>query len=237
MRTAMISMMVLLVALVSVGCGDSLMADHEEFRNIEPGEADTVRGEIDLGVGQLWLVGGGSSLLDARFLYSEDSMRPELSYDVSGSVGNLNLSQPRVNSLRGFTNVTYQWDLRLGSDITFESVDVEMGVGTADLYFGGVDVETLDVHLGVGDMKVDLTGPRARDLKASVEGGVGRCVLTVPEDVGVRVEVERGVSHLEVEGLRRGDGFYFNDAYGETDVEMRISVSLGVGQIVVRSGR
>lgn len=233
----MISITVLVVALVLVGCGDSLMADHEEFRTVESDEAEQVRAEVDLGVGQLWLVGGGTSLLDARFLYSENSMRPRLSYDVAGDVGNLSLSQPRAESFRGFTNVTYQWDLRLGSEIAFESIDVEMGVGTGDLHFGDVDVDNLDVHLGVGDMQVDLTGPRSRDLEAFIEGGVGRCVLTVPEDVGARVEIERGVTHLEVEGLRRGDGFYFNDAYGETDVEIRISVSLGVGQLVVRSGR
>ncbi len=236
MRTVLIPITMLLVAFVLVGCGDSFAADHEEFRSVELDEADRVRTEIDLGVGQIWLVGGGRSLLDARFLYNEESMRPKMIYDVVADVGNLNISQPRAESLRGFTNVTYRWDLRLGSEVFFESIDLDVGVGTADLYFGGVDADTLDLHLGVGDMQVDLTGPRSRDLRAHIEGGVGRCVIIVPDDVGVRLEAQRGVTHLEVDGLRRGDGFYFNDAYGETDVEMRISVNLGVGQIVIRSG-
>jgi hypothetical protein len=47
----------------------------------------------------------------------------------------------------------------------------------------------------------------------------------------VRVEVEGGLSNVDVSGLRRSDDAYVNDAYGEADIELDISITAGIGQI------
>jgi hypothetical protein len=78
---------------------------------------------------------------------------------------------------------------------------------------------------------LDLTGDWARSAEVTVRAGAGALTLHLPQDVGVEVETRGGLTNVEAYGLRQMGGTYTNDAFGETESELRISVTTGLGNV------
>jgi hypothetical protein len=49
--------------------------------------------------------------------------------------------------------------------------------------------------------------------------------------VGVRVDIDGGLGKVDAAGLARDGDVYTNNAYGESDVTLRIEIEGGVGRI------
>lgn len=221
-----------------------------ERRTVELGDATTARVKVELGVGKLTLAGGASALLDAEFRYTNPAWRPEVAYTIHEGRGELTVRQPRDRrDLWDGEDERYEWDLRLNRDVPLE-LRVNLGVGASELHLGGLALTALDVALGVGDATIDLSGDWRRDLTVTINGGVGQTRVTLPHAVGARVEAKGGVGAVKVTGLREaGEGrarggfpfrlpfpynrVYLNDAYGQSDVTLRVEVNSGVGAIAL----
>ena len=80
-------------------------------------------------------------------------------------------------------------------------------------------------------MSVDLTGAWRRSADLTIRAGAGTLRLTLPADVGVKVETRGGLTNVEAYGLRQMGGTYTNDAYGESDLELTVSILTGVGNV------
>ena len=96
---------------------------------------------------------------------------------------------------------------------------------------GHAGLEQMRVQGGVGDITLDFTGAWPRSAEVQVTAGVGMVTLRLPDDVGVRVETQGGLSNVEVSGLHQEDGAYVNDAFGETETEVHIQVTTGIGSL------
>jgi hypothetical protein len=202
------------------------------------------------------VAGGADDLLDAGFTYNVADYKPEVAY---GS-GVLVVRQPGVEgraSLWDLDDYRYEWDLRLNDDVPIE-MTIDLGVGFAELELGTLSLTRLDVNAGAGDVTVDLagassltrldidvgagnvvvdlTGDRKVDLDADINGGAGRAALRLPPDVGVRVDVEGGLSKVNASGLQKEGDAYVNDAYGKSEVTLRIDVKAGLGAIDLELG-
>ena len=148
-----------------------------------------------------------------------------------------------------------QGDLDL-TDLQIEKLDIDLGagefsvqfnapnraemsrftldVGAADLEIAGVgnaSPEEMIVQGGAGKIALDLTGDWVNSADIEVSSGVGQLDLRLPDDVGVRVEVTGGLSNVETSGLSRSGDAYVNDAYGEAEIELDITITTGVGQV------
>jgi len=99
------------------------------------------------------------------------------------------------------------------------------------LGLGNASPETIRLQGGVGDIAMDLTGSWARSAEVTVRAGAGALRLTLPSDVGVEVETRGGLTNVEAYGLRQMGGTYTNDAFGETDVELHVSITSGIGNV------
>ena len=55
--------------------------------------------------------------------------------------------------------------------------------------------------------------------------------LRLPNNVDVRLRVNTGVGNVDTSGLTKEGDIYTNDAYGDSDVTLRIDIDGGVGQI------
>jgi len=99
------------------------------------------------------------------------------------------------------------------------------------LGIGHAGPEQMTVQGGVGSITLDFTGtwPNSADVK--VVAGIGSLTLRLPDNVGVQVETEGGLTNVEVSGLRRTGDAYVNDAFGETETELRIQVTTGIGSV------
>lgn len=194
--------------------------------------AESVRVTLEMGVGELKVVGGADRLLEGEFTYNVPEWRPRVEYSVNGSRGDLLVKQPsetqRSSSApSGFRN---QWDLRLNGSVPME-LAVKSGVGSSRLGLSGLDLSKLDVEVGVGEVVVDLAGDWKRDVDVRIKGGIGSTVVRVPRRVGVRVDAKGGLGSISASGLRKVGTAYVNDAYGKTVVTVRVSAESGIGEI------
>jgi hypothetical protein len=201
--------------------------------SVELGDADSVMLEIQMGAGTMDLRGGADSLLDAEFSYNIEELRPLVSYSVSDRQGRLVVQHPDVDDVTVLLNATnYQthWKLRLGSDAPLD-MTVTLGVGEAMLDLSGLQLTGLEVEAGVSESTIDLSGEWRQGFPVSVEGGVGATTLLLPATTGVRVQAEKGIGEVKTIGLQQQGEFYVNEAYGQGDVNLEISVEAGIGEI------
>jgi hypothetical protein len=249
---------VLLVASGCIGQGRRLRIGplQTESRSVERGGAESVRVEIDMGAGELAVTGGAAGLLEADFAYNVADFKPEVDYDD----GLLFVRQPEVEGRASIWDVDdyrYEWELRFNDDVPIE-MNVNLGAGRTDLDLGsltltrlGVDagagevsldlsgassLTELNVDMGAGKLALDLAGDWQADLVGKIEGGLGEATLRLPRGVGVRVEVEGGLGAVNTSGLTKDGSAYVNDAYGQSDVTLRIDIEAGVGAIDLELG-
>ncbi|MGD8996583.1 MAG: toast rack family protein [Anaerolineae bacterium] len=142
------------------------------------------------------------------------------------------------------------------TDLMISSLDVDIGAGDFALRFdkpnavamdhltldtgaskievvgvGNANLQTMRLQGGVGDVSLDLTGGWSRSAEITVRAGAGALTLRLPKNVGVEVETRGGLTNVEAYGLRQMGSTYTNDAFGETEIELRVSVTTGVGNV------
>jgi len=222
---------VLFAALLLAGCSSEARvgALRNESQSVELGNAETVRVEIDYGAGDLQVAGGAEKLLEADFTYNVARLKPEVEY----ADGTLVVRQPETRGipvLPGITGFRNEWDLRFNDEAPME-LQMNMGAGTSDLQLTGLSLIKLDISLGAGISTIDLSGDWERDLDVAIDSGAADITVRLPGEVGVRVEVEAGPTAIEALGLRREGNIYTNDAYGLSEVTLRVNVEAGIGRI------
>jgi hypothetical protein len=222
------------------------------------GDAGSVEVNVEMAAGELDVAGGASDLLEADFTYNVNELKPEVEYRND----RLNVLTPDVEytGVGNFWDVDeyrYEWALHLNDDVPME-LNITMGAGRSDLRLGGLSLTSLDVEAGAGDVnldlsgassltrlnvdagvgmiEVDLSGEWGRDLDANIQTGVGEMTVILPDGVGVRVDVEGGIGDIDARGLTKDDQQYVNDAYGESEVTLRVEIRAGIGKINLEVG-
>lgn len=210
------------------GCGhfNSEPSRTETF-SVALDHSESVTAELRMGAGELRVRGGSAKLVDGEFTFNETGRKPEVDYDTSGAVGRLRIEEPAV---RSFNHGDYRWDLRLNDDKPIE-LQVNFGAGEGQLEIGSLNLRRVDVQMGAGELRLDLRGTPERDYNVSVRGGVGEAIIYLPRDVGIVAEVKGGIGDIDAGGLKKRDGRYVNNAYGESSVTLRLDVRGGVGSI------
>ena len=222
-----------------------------ESHQINLSDAESVRTEINMGVGNLKINGGADELLESNFSYDVASWKPVVEYTVNDGLGQLIIQQPKNRGTpRG--NFSNEWDLRLNNNVPMD-MKINLGVGEADIELSNLNltslyieigvgevtldlsdsrsITNLDIEMGIGDALIDLTGIREKDLNATIEGGIGELTLRLPNDVGVRGDAEKGIGDIKANNLNVDGNTYCNDIYGKTNVTLRFNIEIGVGDI------
>lgn len=204
-----------------------------DSKTVEMGAAQSVRVSLSMKAGELRVAGGSPQLMDANFTYNVPDWKPEVKYEVSGGVGNLEVEQSGSGSATG--NTKNDWDVHLSDKPPME-MTVNMGAGRATLTLSGLALSRLELNMGAGETTVDLTGNWKKDLSAQIHGGVGKATVRLPRDVGVHVVAQGGLGAINANGFQKQGDAYVNDQYGKSPVTLRIEVEGGVGEINLELG-
>lgn len=208
---------------------DPVYAMQHSDRTVDRDDAKTVNARIKLSAGDLDISGGSSHLLEADFDYRGSFAAPRVDYSLSGSTGNLDITQD--NSQRHFsTSSDNHWTLHLANNVPLE-LHIDMGAGRGNVRLREMQITDLSLNLGAGQVDLDLTGDRKQDLTADIEGGVGEADIRLPKKVGVVVNAHGGLGTIDTSGLRQDGDEYVNDAYGKSPVTIRLRVRGGIGRI------
>lgn len=253
-------LVVVAVLVVSLGCSFTVNLPEtvevgdlqHESQTVELGKADTARVTINMGAGELTIRGGADNLMEADFTYNVADWQPKVEYTIVSDQGRLEVRQPDIRRLNWSDQVRNEWDLRFNDAVPLEMV-INLGAGESDLELGDLNLTELDVNGGAGETRVDLSGNQSltrldfkmgvgsttfdlrgdwqQDLDVDIKGGVGQTTLRLPAEIGVRVEVTSGLGDVSAVGLHRDGDAYVNDAYGESDTTLSITIQAGVGEI------
>ena len=97
MGRTIILFIVAVVATVFVGgCGEQRVEVgelHTESRSVEPENAEFVRANLRRDLGELNLMGGADSLIEAVFAHNVAAWQPQVNYEVVGDTGELSVEQ------------------------------------------------------------------------------------------------------------------------------------------------
>ena len=226
---AAIALLVLAIVLAfAIVRGRSSGRYLHDGRSIDIGGATSVRAHIEMPAGNLAISSGGLSLLDAQFDYASADGDPQIDYNVSGTQGEMKITQTQPPVHFGDSNNS--WRLDFANSVPLD-LSLEMGAGQGDLDLGALDLTKLKIELGAGQLNLNLRGARTNDLDATIEGGVGQATVRLPSDVGVRVHVDGGLGSVSAHGLTREGDDYVNDALGKSPATIRLTVDGGVGSI------
>jgi hypothetical protein len=168
----------------------------------------------------------------------EFSPQIPLDMDIKAGAGegDLDLTGLRLEQLNvdmGAGDFAVQFDEP--SETKMNRLTLNAGAGRVDVdSIGNASPEEVVVQGGAGDITLDLTGDWSRSAEIEVTAGIGSLALRLPADVGVRVSVEGGLSSVTASGLRKSGGDYENDAYGESEIELDIRVTTGIGDVNLR---
>lgn len=204
---------------------------------IETGSATEIEATLDLGAGELDVVGGDPDAFEGNFEFSQPAWRPEVEYEVADGTGELRVKTPDDLGFDFSLNrkSRYAWDLRLPTGLPLY-LDVNIGAGQADLDLRGCDLWDLNVDLGAGDTSIDLSGEWAHDMTASINAGAGKLTLKVPADVGVRLVGYRdGIGTYSADGFAQDGDALVNDAWETSEVRLDIELRRGIGEVVVKT--
>lgn len=254
-RVVIFSLPILIVVLLlATACAGGVRVGDLQTKSqtVELGDADSVNVQIQMGAGELAVSGGASELLEASFTYNVKELNPRATYEGGRLEVRDSDVKEGIRSLLDLGEYRNEWDLKLNEDVPME-MNVDLGAGRSNLALGALTLTRLDIRGGAGDVdldlsssqslgrldfdmgaggvNIDLTGEWGKDLDARLTGGLGGITLRLPSNVGVKVDVETGVGSVDASGLTKDGNSYTNDAYGVSDVTLRIAVEGGVGRI------
>jgi len=202
-----------------------------ETRTVELLGATAVEVDLDLGVGKFTVAGGSGPLMTGEFTYNVPEWKPEIEYAVEGGVGRLKVAQPSTKkSVRG--NTKNEWTIAFTNDVPI-ALNIDMGVGNADMELGDLALSRLNVDQGVGNTVIDLSGNWETDLAVLIDGGVGNTKLILPDSVGIRLVSDTGIGKTTVTGLKKEGGVYTNGVYGEAAANFDVKINAGVGNVTI----
>lgn len=152
------------------------------------------------------------------------------SFDVVGGVATFTLASEGGNTRLPGSN-RGRWDLTLSGRVPID-LDVDTGVGQADLDLSETQLSRLAISTGVGALTVTL--PPVGGYDAAIDTGVGAATIRIPEGVAVRLVVSRGLGAISVPGeFSRSEDVYTSVGYAGSANRVDIRIDNGVGAVDV----
>ena len=200
-----------------------------DSRTIDLDKSESLRVDLNMGVGNLRVDSGTNKLMRADFSYNVPSWKPYVRYNASPTHSTLSIEQPSHHQAR-LGNTKYSWDVRLNRDVPLD-VRVRFGAGDANLNLGNLPLRSVDVDMGVGKLNLDLRGNPKKNYEVRIRGGVGEATVRIPDDVGVDAQAEGGLGSVTAPGMRREGNRYRNSAWDRAKVRIHLDIQGGVGSI------
>lgn len=224
-------------------------------KSFKPEGANAVEAQINISAGVLKVKADTDQLMDAKFTYTQEKFKPEISYNVQAGKGMLVVKQQKEDNLNMKDEDRNEWNIRLNNSIPMDlnltigagqglvdlskmklsKVKIEGGAGEFKINLAHTSVPKLKISAGVGALSLDLTGKWTNDLDADINGGIGDITLKLPKKTGVRVSIN-GLGSVEGSGFKKQGKYYVNEAYEKEGNKLEIDINGGLGSVKLELG-
>lgn len=220
--------------LLLSGCNNMIFANSASDNEVvvEKDSAKELEVVLNFGAGKMDVADGADEWVNGNAIYEPEKMKPEVSYDLDGKIGKVEISQPDYFKIGKMKN---EWDLKLNEDVPLDLV-VNAGASDTNLDLKGLQLSNLEVNAGVGEITVDLGGDWKESFDGRISSGVGQMTVILPKDIGVRVSVDKGIGSASFEDLiSKGNGTYVNEAYEDAKIKIDLDADIGVGEVTFKT--
>lgn len=220
--------------LLLTGCNNTIFASDKSDDEIvvEKDKARELEVVLNFGAGKMEVAGGADEWVSGNAIYEPVEMKPEVSYDLDGKVGKVEIAQPDKFKIGKIKN---EWDLKINEGVPVDLV-VNAGASETDLDLKGIELSNLEVNAGVGEITVDLGGDWKESFDARISSGVGKMTVILPKDTGVKIHSDKGLGSASFENLiSKGNGVYVNEAYEDAKVQIDLDADIGVGEVTFKT--
>jgi hypothetical protein len=207
-----------------------------EKQEIELGNAEHVQANIRFGGGDLDIQAleredveeqeTSIPLLQAKFVYNIDGLKPVIDYDVQGKQGKLEIRHDpdalRLDRLT--TELRNEWELALSDHVPLR-LEMDVGASSGQFKLGGLPIEQLNLTTGAADLRVSFDKPNPERLKSMhVLSGAAKLDL-----------IELGNANLDELTFDGGLGTYTFDLSGawQRSADVRIQAGASKVQLLV----
>jgi hypothetical protein len=124
------------------------------------------------------------------------------------------------------------WELGLAPEVPLE-LDIDFGVGWADIDLTDLTVDDLEVSMGIGRTTVTL--PDEGRFQAKIDSSIGETVVVIPAGMAARIRVGTGLAVSDLpDGYQRRDDVYTSPDYASADDRVDLEVDQAIGMITIR---
>ena len=189
--------------------------------------------QIDTGVGEVYLtaLAAGDDLIQGSIPQGAGfDIRQEFS--ASGDMAEYHLWQTGTTAwIFPAPRNHIRWDLQLNPEAV-HNLQINLGLGQADLDFKDFSIENLQVETAVGNTHLIL--PANGDCQVQVEGAIGKLTVVVPQAIGVQLQASSGLGTTNVpdDYIREGSG-YRSPNYDQAEHRINLTISNAIGLIEI----
>jgi len=154
--------------------------------------------------------------------------------EIEFELGDLRLRNFALKNWAGDVTIDFQQPNRT----ELESFAVNVKIGETKIErLGNANFKEADINSGIGELKVDFTGEKYTNSIAHIDLDIGESTIIVPEAIGVKMKVSKFLFLSEVDYpdyfVRRGS-YYYSDNYEQTNKNLDLAISSGIGELKVR---
>ncbi len=165
-----------------------------------------------------------------------DQVPMSLGLDLGAARGRFDLGGLRLTDVRIRTSaadVEVEW-----SEPNPEALEVlKLDAGAASLKMrrlGNAHFNRMDFTGGAGNFDLDFSGDWQESAQVNIDAGLSNLRLVVPPDIGVRVNTgDKPLTNIDANDFHQRGDDWVNDSYGESDVELVISIDIGLGNLTL----
>jgi hypothetical protein len=146
-------------------------------------------------------------------------------------LGGLRLTDARIRT--GAADVEVEWNKLNPESLDILTVDAG-AAGLKMLKLGNAHFDQMNFTGGAGNFTLDFSGDWQGPGEVSIKTGVSNLTLIAPRDIGVTINTgDRPLTNVTAEGFHRQNNVWVNDAYGETEPDLTITVDIGLGNLTL----
>jgi len=195
--------------------------------------AESLKVDIDFGLGELWIGSTSQKIFDSNFEYRRS--KPRCDFEVVEGEGRISIRSRDYGRFGFLGGRRVKNDARIFiSDHLPVELDLDIGAAGVDLDL--VELNLKKLRLDTGAARVDIRlGCRAAEAAIIIDAGASRINLNVPREMGLEIESDNALSstNFKSAGLQKRGDKYYSENFDTADCTAHINFDSGVSKIEI----
>ncbi|MEE8341489.1 MAG: hypothetical protein V3R52_05275 [Candidatus Neomarinimicrobiota bacterium] len=171
--------------------------------------------------------------------YFPSQIKTNLFLDFGVGNAEIDLTDIAITKLNincGLSDVELEVNKR--NNVACESVSIENGLGDLSVYgLGNLAAKKVDINIGLGSADIDFSGDKIYDSDINVDVGLGSLDMILPDKTNIEIFVDSSfLSSVDIYGLKKKKSKYWVSPVWDNDyptISMDINVGMGSVDIVL----